>query len=166
MRKLIKTLGNFLLSLAIACVFGYGFYGLVTYALPLSHNDYRQAMTSYVADPSEVLLNGAQQDYENGRVAEATKVLELNLEKMVDQNGRYRVQDRWKLERIYFLLGKCYQKQKKLDKAAENYIETLRINPKNLPAKYNLEMVQPPPPPPGGGGDGDEKPNGQIPPKI
>ena len=82
---------------------------------------------------------------------------------MVDQNGRYRVQDRWKLERIYFLLGKCYQKQKKLDKAAENYIEALRINPKNLPAS-KLAMVQPPPS--GGGGGGDKKPNSQIQPKI
>ena len=85
MRKFFKTLGRLTLSLAIACVFGYGFYGLITYALPLSKNQYRLAMSSAVADPVEVLLNGAAEDYEQGRLPEATRALELALEKLVDK---------------------------------------------------------------------------------
>jgi len=50
------------------------------------------------------------------------------------------------------------------DKAVENYQETLRVNPRNLDAKYNLEMMQPPPP--SGGGGGDQPKPGPTQPKI
>ena len=122
------------------------------------------ATSPKVADETEVLLNGAAQDYEQRRDAEAVKVLELSLEKLIDKSGSYQLKDKWKLERIYFLLGKCYQRNEVFDKAAENYIETLRLNPNHWEAKYNLEMIQPPP---GGGGDGGKQPSpGKPQPKI
>jgi tetratricopeptide (TPR) repeat protein len=161
MNQLVKGFGRLILSLVVALAFGYGYYGFKTYVEPLSQNNFRQAMTSVVADETEVLLNGAAHDYEQGKTKESIKVLELALEKLIDKSGRYQ---HWKLERIYFLLGKSYQREKKFDKAAENYIETLRLNPNHLQAKYNLEMIQPPPS--GGGGGGDEPKAGRIPPKI
>lgn len=164
MQKLIARLGKLALSLAIAFAFGYGFYGLFTYALPLSKNDFRQAMSSVVADETEVLINGAAQEYEQGNYEDATKALELALDKMVTKSGQHKLQDRWKLERVYFLLGKSYHRQKQFDKAAENYKETLRLNPNHLFAKYNLEMLEPPP---SSGGNGGTPPApGKIQPKI
>lgn len=155
MRKTIQILGRLLLSLAIASAFGYGFYGLFTYAMPLSQDNYRQAKTSYVADETEVLLNGAAKAYEEGNLTDATKVLELTLEKLITKGGRYKKSDCWKLQRVYFLLGKCYHRQEKLDKAIQNYGDTLRMNPKHRPAKYNLEMIQMQG---SEGGPGDDKP--------
>jgi tetratricopeptide (TPR) repeat protein len=137
-----KPLGRLVLSLAIALAFGYGFYGLFTYALPLSQENFREARTSLVADQTEILLNGAAKAYEDGELNEAARVLELQLEKLIDKSGRYNRLDRWKLERTYFLLGKIYHKQEKFDKAIQNYEDTLRMNPDHLPAKYNLEMIQ------------------------
>lgn len=137
------------LSLAIVSAFGYGFYGLVTYALPLSHDDLPQAQTSLVADQTEILIAGAAKAYEEGRYEESTKVLELALEELVSKSGRYQAANRWKLERVYFLLGKSYHRMKKFDKAVQNYEDTLRMNPDHMPAKYNLEMIQAE-----GGGDG------------
>lgn len=140
------------LSLALVSAFGYGFYGLVTYAVPLSHDDFRQAQTSYVADQTEILINGAAKAYEEGRYEESTKVLELALEQLVSKSGRYQADNRWKLERVYFLLGKSYHRMKQFDKAVQNYEDTLRMNPDHMPAKYNLEMIQSEAG--GGGGDG------------
>lgn len=137
-----RTAGKLLLCLTIALAFGYGFYGLITYAAPLSKDNFRQAMTSAVADETEVLLAGAALAYEKGRYPEAVKVLELSIEKLVDRTGRYRAVDKWKLERVYFLLGKTYHRLEKMDKAVQNYEDTLRLNPNHLPAKYNLEQVQ------------------------
>lgn len=163
MQEKSKTLGRALLSLAIALAFGYGFYGLFTYALPLSQDNFRQARTSIVADETEILLNGAARAYDEGRLDEATKVLELELEKLIDKGGRYNRADHWKLERVYFLLGKAYHRQEKFDKAIQNYEDTLRMNPSHLPAKYNLEMIQMQ----GGGGQGGDKPDkGKIQPRI
>ena len=91
-------------------------------------------------------------------------MLELELEKLIDKGGHYSRTDRWKLERVYFLLGKAYQIQEKYDKAIQNYEDTLRMNPNHLPAKYNLEMIQMKG---GQGGEGGKKPqNGKIQPRI
>jgi len=62
---------------------------------------------SQVADPTEVLINGAQAAYDEKNYPEAVAVLELALERMVDKSGHYNLADRWKLERTYFLLGKA-----------------------------------------------------------
>jgi tetratricopeptide (TPR) repeat protein len=158
-------LGKLLVSLLIACSFGIGYYGLHTYAVPMSKDNVRQARVSAVADQTEVLLNGAAKSYEEGRIEEAAKVLELNLELLVDKTGRYKASNRWKLERVYFLLGKCYHRMEVFDKARHNYEDTLRLNPAHLPAKYNLEMIEAQ----GGGGEGGNSPDpgkGQIQPKI
>ncbi|MBS1991940.1 MAG: tetratricopeptide repeat protein [Cyanobacteria bacterium SZAS LIN-2] len=174
MYKIAKGLGRLALSLTIACAFGYGFYGLVTYAWPLSHDRLGEARASLVADETEVLLNGAAKAYDesilpNGKVdkarlAEASRVLEVELDKLISQSGRYRLLDKSKLTRVYFLLGKVYQRQEKFDKAIDAYENTLRLDPDHLPAKYNLEMLQMQ----GGGGDegGSSPKKGQQPHKI
>lgn len=173
MYKFAKVLGKLALSLAIAGAFGYGFYGLCTYVLPLSQDNFGNARSSAVADQAEVFLNGAAKAYDdsllpNGKVdkarlAEATKVLEMEVDLLISKSGRYNLTDRSKLTRVYFLLGKCYQRQEKADKAIESYENTLRLDPTHLPAKYNLEMLQSG----GDGGEGGKQPDkGQPPHKI
>lgn len=162
MREKAKTLGRLLFSLAIASAFGYGFYGLITYAAPLANDNLREARTSIVADETEILLNGAAKAYDEGRLDEATRVLELELEKLIDKSGRYSMTDRWKLERAYFLLGKSYHKLEKYDKAIQNYEDTLRMNPDHREAKYNLEMILMQ----GGEGGGAKPDQGKIKHKI
>ena len=171
MNKIAKSLGRLALSLAIAAAFGYGFYGLCTYVLPLSQDNFGNARSSLVADPTEVFLNGAAKAYDQSllpdgkvdkaRLAEATKVLELELDLLISKSGRYNLMDRSKLTRVYFLLGKCYQRQEKADKAIESYENTLRLDPTHLPAKYNLEMLQSG----GEGGEGGKQPSKGNPPR-
>jgi tetratricopeptide (TPR) repeat protein len=171
--KSLRTICRLIVSLAIACAFGYGFYGLFTYVVPMSQGDFGVARKSLVGDVTEIFLNGAAKDYDQSllpsgkvdqqKLAEATKVLELELDHLIAKNGKYSLTDKSKLARVYFLLGKCYQRQKKLDKAKESYEDALRLDPDNLPAKYNLEMIQAG----GGGGDGGGKqPQGDPPRKI
>ncbi len=142
MRKLLTWLGRLTVSLVIACAFGYGFYGLYTYVIPLQKGDLVGAMESRVADRSEVLINGACDAYEQGKFDDAAMILELALEKLVDKSGRFDLANSAKLESVFFMLGKCYHLQEKFDKAIQNYEDTLRLNPNHLPAKYNLEMIQ------------------------
>ena len=170
MYKIAKTLGRLTISLVIACAFGYGFYGLFTYVLPMSQDKFGTARSSLVKDETEIFLTGAAKDYDEAlptggqvdqeKLAEATKVLELELDRIIAKNGHYSLTDKSKLARTYFLLGKCYQRQNKLDKAKDSYENTLRLEPDNLPAKYNLEMIQA-----GGGGDGGQQPKQADPPR-
>ncbi len=172
MHKIAKVLGRLIVSLTIACAFGYGFYGLVTYVQPMAKQDYVQARLSVVADQTEILLNGAARSYDesilpNGktdkkRMGETIKVLELALDTIISKTGRYNLTDKSKLTRVYFLLGKSYQRIEKADKAVEAYQDTLRLDPNHLPAKYNLEMIVLK----GGGGDGAEPKQAKTPPKI
>jgi tetratricopeptide (TPR) repeat protein len=164
MKKLMKNLGGLIACLLVSSMFAYGYYGLITYVVPFWHDDFRQAMASSVADETDVLLNGAQAAYLRGDLKETSKVLELALDKLVDKGGRYQAKDKWKLERIYFLLGKTYHRQEQFGKAAENYIQTLRLNPNHLPAKYNLESIQNPPG--NGGAPGGAQRGGGNEPKI
>jgi tetratricopeptide (TPR) repeat protein len=162
--KARKAAGGLILALAVACAFGYGFYGLLGYALPLSHNDFKQAQRSLVADQAEVLINGAALAYDEGRTGEAVKALELALENLVDKTGKYKAIDGWKIERVYFLLAKCYDRLKQVDKAIQNYENTLRLNPDHLTAKYDLERLLD-----GGGGSSSGQPQpqpGKLQPKI
>ncbi len=162
--NLAKQAGRLCLALLVAFSFGYGYYGLYTYALPLSKDNFRQAMTSKVADESEVLIQGAAKAYDEERYSEVSKVLELALEKLIDKGGRYKAADADKLVRVFFLLGKTFHKQEEFGKAIMNYEETLRLNPQHLPAKYNLEMIQMKG---GGGKGGTQKPDkGKIQPQI
>lgn len=162
--KARKAAGGVILSLVIACAFGSGFYGLFSYALPLSHNDLKQAQRSFVADQAEVLINGAALAYEQGRTGEAVKALELALEGLVDKTGKYKAGNAWKIERVYFLLAKCYDRLKQVDKAIQNYENTLRLNPDHLTAKYDLERLLESG---GGAGSGQSQPqSGKTQPKI
>ena len=138
----LKTLQRLTISLSVVLAFAYGYYGLRTYALPLSQDNFVQARTSLVADDTEILINGAAKAYDEKRYEESIKVLELALEKLLDKSGRYRASNTYKLERTYFLLAKTYQVLEKDDKAIQNYEDTLRLNPTHRPAKYNLEMLQ------------------------
>jgi tetratricopeptide (TPR) repeat protein len=169
MYKFAKKLGRLTLSLVIACAFGYGFYGLITYVQPMSQDKFGTARSSLVKDETEIFLNGAAKDYDQSvrphgqvdqaKLAEATKVLELALDGLIAKDGHYSLTDKSKLVRVYFLLGKCYQRQKKLDKAIESYENVLRLDPDNLPAKYNLEMLQ-------SGGKSDQPKQADPPRKI
>lgn len=163
MKKAGNFFGRFLLSIFVVATFSYGFYGTFSYVIPMAQGDLRHARTSAVKDQSEILINGAQKAYEEGNLKEATKVLELALEELVDMSGRYDIANQSKLEDVHFLLGKCYHLQEKYDKAIEGYVETLRLNPDHLPAKYNLEMIVSQ----GGGGEGGKQPDkGKLQPKI
>ena len=159
----LKPLGRALTVLAIVACFGYGFYGLFTYVLPMSSGDYLHARQSLVADQSEVLINGAESAYRDGHVKEATRVLEQLLDRLVDQGGHYRLVDRWKVVRVEFMLGKCYQTLKQGDKAVQAYEQTLRLDPGHMAAKYNLEMLKRAG---GGSGSGSQPKPGKRQPRI
>ncbi len=171
MREVLKGLGKILAGVLVVAAFSYGIYGMGTYAYPLSSDNFRGALKSRVADKTEVYLNGAAHSYEKGNYDEARKALELAVEQLVDKDGKFHPSEKWKVERVHFLLGKCYQRQKKFDKAIKEYEDTLRLNPDHYPAKYNLEMLKRS----GGGGGSDGtgggdsggvKPGGKTKPKI
>lgn len=149
----MNALTKLIAAILIVMAFGFGFYGTMTYVLPMGKGDVGMAKKSMVADDVEVLLNGAAISFEKERYQETVKVLELALEELISPSGEYKLVNEWKIVRIQFLIGKSYHLLEKYDKAVEAYKATLQLDPDHLPAKYNLEMIVSQPQ---GGSDGNQ----------
>ncbi len=78
---------------------------------------------------AKVILGRAY--YINGDIEESLKTLEGNYEELKDS------------ENTNLYIGHCYKKLGELEKAAEYYDITLKINPENTDAKQELEVLVP-----------------------
>lgn len=141
--------------IGVVC-FAYGFYSLVTYSLPMAREQYPTAVHSRTACKYELFYSAALKDYAEKNYELSKKLASLAFE---DLQPNIRGNELLAAD-ILFLQGKALQQLGKKDKAIDIYEQALRLNPKLVACKYNLEMLQPPPQG-GGGGGGQGQSGGQ-----
>jgi tetratricopeptide (TPR) repeat protein len=140
-------------------VFFYGVYMLLTYSVPMLRGSYESAAESYAADVSVSLYDAGLQRYRNEDYEGAVKALNNAYNATLGPEGVVEGDKRKLAADIKFLTGNALVNAGQLQAAVEAYKETLRLDPTNLYAKYNLEMLQAMN---GGAGPGpDPSPGGQ-----
>lgn len=142
-----------------------GIYTLWTYSLPMLAGSYEYAAdsSSPVADRAVALYDAGLQRYQNKDYKGAVKVLTEAYNSTLGPQGVVEGDKRKLAANIKFLTGNALVKDKQLGQAVEAYKDALRLDPDNLYAKYNLEMLQQM----NGGkgpGEGDGDGNGNQPP--
>jgi tetratricopeptide (TPR) repeat protein len=152
-------------TVRVACIFAFlfGFYMLFSNSIPMLTKDYEGAADSYVADRSLALYDAGLQRYRGGDNKGAVRVLNDAYNACLGAKGVVSDDKRKLAGDIKFLTGNALVGQKQLQQAVEAYKDALRLDPNNLYAKYNLELLQAmnggkgPGPGPGD----DSKPGGQ-----
>lgn len=139
--------------LAFALLAIVGAYRWFSYSQPMLAGNYPAASESLSADRAVALYDAAVVYYQNEKFDVALKILDAAYTEVSGPGGEIPA-DRKKLAaEIKFLAGNALVKTKQLSKAVEAYKEALRLDPTNLYAKYNLELLQQMN---GGKGPGDE----------
>ena len=101
--------------------------------------DYVEAEVDYLRalelapESLEARFNLADAQYKQERYADAEKLLQELVRDTT--NGKYRAD-------IHYNLGNVYMKQRKFEEAAEAYKNSLRVNPSDIDAKFNLAYAQ------------------------
>jgi tetratricopeptide (TPR) repeat protein len=135
--------GMVLLGLVLCLgVFGYGVYQAVTYTWPMHRQDFRAASGSAAADKPLALYDFGLAAYQAGYHEAAKKILAEAYSACADSSGQIPESRRQLAAQIQFLLGNTYVKLHKVDAAVQAYEESLRLDPTNLYAKYNLELLK------------------------
>lgn len=142
-------------------VFGFGVYQSLTYSWPMYKGDYKAAYSSSAADKAIVLYDAGLAAYQNGDLENAHNLLTKAYSALNDSKGTIPESRKYLGSQVQFLLGNTKAKMKKVPEATEAYQQALRLDPTNLYAKYNLELLQSQPGG-AGGSQGDPKgPGGQ-----
>ena len=126
----------------LSCVLIFGLYQSVSYSWPMYGHKYRKAYKSLCADKPTVLYDAALAAYQSGAYEAAKEMLVKAHSRCLDSSGRIPESRRQLASSIQFLLGNTLVKMKMVKPAIEAYKESLRLEPSNLYAKYNLELLQ------------------------
>jgi tetratricopeptide (TPR) repeat protein len=136
----------------------YGVYRLVAYSVPLYTGDPYRAAQAGVGDEAVAIYNAGLTAYERQNYDVAKEIFTQGYSSLTDSTGTI-PQSRQKLASDFqFELGNTLVKSGKVPDAIEAYKQALRHNPDNLPAKYNLELLNAQL---NGGGDGNGQGDGQ-----
>ena len=128
--------------LLLSCVLTFGLYQSLSYSWPMHEHKYRRAYKSLCADKPTVLYDRALVAYQSGDYEAAKEMLVKAYSACLDSHGRIPESRRQFASSIQFLLGNALVKMKMIKPAIEAYKESLRLEPTNLYAKYNLELLR------------------------
>jgi tetratricopeptide (TPR) repeat protein len=169
MFQLLRSLRVQLAGIGIcACVVGalFGVFRFFDYSLPMNSHDFRGAAEASVGDPSLALYDWSLQLYGNKRFAEAIEVATEAHNQLSKKTGNIPAERKDLAAKIQMTIGVCNEHQKQYRLAISAYEESLRFDPTNLAAKYNLERLKSKfpdiggpgqPKEPGGGGQDKKK---------
>lgn len=122
--------------------FLFGLYMLFSYSVPMLKGNYGSASNSYAADRCVSLYDTGLQFYQAEEYKPATLALTDAYNACLGPQGLVSDEHRKLAANIKFLTGNALVYQKQLKQAVEAYKEALRLDPDNLEAKYNLELLQ------------------------
>lgn len=119
----------------------YGFQHLWSYSVPMLKGIYHQAAVSDAGDATVAFYDSGLVFLANGQYEVAQAELKEALSSLTEETGQIRAADKPMAAKIQFLLGVANEGLKQWKLAEDAYKEALRLNPANLPAKYNLERI-------------------------
>lgn len=119
----------------------WGGYRVITYTVPMLQGDYSQAAQGG-GDQADALYDAGLSAYEGEDYKSAKELLTRAQSALTDSRGEIPGERKAMASKIQFALGNTYFQQKQLKAAAEAYKQSLRLDPANLEAKYNLELIQ------------------------
>ncbi|HEY9869022.1 MAG TPA: tetratricopeptide repeat protein [Candidatus Obscuribacterales bacterium] len=126
----------------VSAVFAlYGGWRLVSYTVPMLSGDYVAAAEGG-GNEANALYDAGLKAYENEDYKSAKDLLTRAQSALTNSAGEIPNDKKAMAGRIQFALGNTYFRQKQLKAAAESYKQSLRLDPTNLEAKYNLELLQ------------------------
>jgi len=137
-RLQVALAGLFVLVLVLA----FGLYQLFTYSLPMALGNYPVAYRSASADRAMVLYDAGLAAYREGDYDSARKLLVEAYSACTGSSGQISESKQKLASQVQFLLGNALYKTKKSKPAIEAWKQALRLDPTNLYAKYNLELLQ------------------------
>lgn len=119
-----------------------GFYMLFFNSIPMLNGNFHGAAESYFIDRPLALYDAGLQRYRDEDYKGAVTILNDAYNACLGAQGVVSDDKRKLAGTIKFLTGNALVKQKQLQQAVEAYKEALRLDPSNLDAKYNLELLQ------------------------
>lgn len=123
-------------------VFLFGILMLFAYSVPMLNGNYESASRSIVGDKAIALFDRGLQRYKQEDYKGAVGTLNDAYNACLGKQGVVSEDKRKLAAQAKFLAGNALVKDKQLRQAVEAYKESLRLDPDNLEAKYNLEMLQ------------------------
>jgi tetratricopeptide (TPR) repeat protein len=141
LRESGSVLGRWIEILCVLVFFA-GVYFLFSNSISMLRHDFEDAANSPVTERSVTWYDVGLQRYEAQDYDNAVKALQLAYNDCLGKNGVVNDDKRKLASNIKFLTGNALVRGKQLQQAVEAYKDALRLDPDNLYAKYNLEMLQ------------------------
>jgi hypothetical protein len=163
MLKFVHSLRVQLASLGImACVVAllFGVYRFFDYSLPMNTHDFRGAAEASVGDQPTALYDWSLQLYREQRYKLAIEVATEAQNQLTKKTGAVPPDQLDLAAKIQMMIGVCNEYEKQYRLAISAYEESLRADPDNLAAKYNLERLKSKFPDMGGGRGQPQDPGG------
>lgn len=129
-------------AIASAFLALWGGWRMIAYSLPMQTGDYVRAAESGSGNAANAYYDAGLLAYENEQYKDAKELFTAAQSALTSSSGDLPQEARAMAAKIQFALGNNYFRQKQLKAAAEAYRQSLRFDPTNLEAKYNLELMQ------------------------
>lgn len=163
MLKFVHSLRVQLASLGImVCVVAllFGVFRFFDYSLPMNTHDFRGAAGASVGDQPTALYDWSLQLYQQQRYKQAIEVATEAQNQLTKKTGAVPPDQVDLAAKIQMMIGICNEYEKQYRLAISAYEESLRADPDNLAAKYNLERLKSKFPDLGGGKGQPQDPSG------
>ncbi len=131
-----------MLAIASVVLALWGSWRMIAYTLPMQVGDYQRAAESGAGNAANAYYDAGLKAYHNQQYKEAKDLLTAAQSALTSSKGDLPPEAKAMAAKIQFALGNNYFRQKQLKAAAEAYRQSLRFDPDNLEAKYNLELMQ------------------------
>lgn len=146
-----------MLAIASVVLALWGGWRMMAYSLPMQVGDYQRAAESGSGNAANAYYDAGLSAYQDEQYKEAKELLIAAQSALTSSAGDLPPESKAMAAKIQFALGNTYFRQKQLKAAAEAYRQSLRYDPDNLEAKYNLELMQQLLASGGGAGEGQPK---------